>query len=100
MSNKVTIHKTSAVGMTELFANQHIQLSGRQAGKSLIMKQAAHQKLDAIQIQIKAMDPVKHTDVLLALLGGLKGAASFNPMGVVPAIGAIEIVMEDFVSEG
>lgn len=64
-----------------------------------LMKRAAQQRLDNIGQQIKAMDKAQHSEVLKALIGGLKGAASFDPMGVVPAIGAMEIVMEGFISE-
>ncbi len=91
---KLIIHKPRSLGPTTLMVDMP-----RQPGKTTLMKQDAHKRLENISQQIKAMDKAQHTEVLKALLGGLKGAASFDPMGVVPAISAMEIVMEGFISE-
>jgi hypothetical protein len=54
------------------------------------------QKLSAISRRIRDMEPELHTALLIGIIGGLKGAASYDPQGISGAVNSIEIVLESF----
>ena len=53
-------------------------------------------KLNAISHRIREMDFNNHTALLSAIIGGLKGHASYDPDGIRAAVNTIEVVVTDF----
>ncbi len=53
-------------------------------------------ELNDIGQRIRTLPPEKHSALVVGIIGGLKGAASYDPEGIRAAVHSIEAVLEEF----
>ncbi len=61
------------------------------------LKAQVKDRLNNISTKMKTIDHEAHTALLYSIMGGLKAQAGFNPVEMNQVIGAVEIIVDDFL---
>jgi hypothetical protein len=60
------------------------------------LKDRVNGRLVNISKQIREIDPIEHSALLVSIMGAMKAQANFTPVEMETVIGAIEVVIGDF----